>query len=312
MACHLAFILVFFIFREFAGAEVFRYGMYVTTCLYSVFAMYVFHSIHPTRRFKDIYEGEKLKTPLFICITLFPLLLLGLMAHLYFKNKSDKPAPKVFTHYGYFSLMILPLLGLSLINPKVAYWTAGPAAYYVLNLSENTNELFMMAEHPPKTEETFYKSYLKAKSGKVSNTEILILSGLSAKNLGERKKTEIALPNVDKDALGQKYGRMMVHDVADALVKFENSKLQFNDYSIVQWVSPSAALEIFLISSVDEAVKQPLTAGMAKVGKDIVASMEKKVSSAPVDKKAGYQQVLQTAKSDLSKSANYRSIASEK
>jgi hypothetical protein len=58
---------------------------------------------------------------------------------LYFKNKSDKPAPKIFTHYGYFSLMILPLLGLSLINPKVAYWTAGPAAFYVIKLDFNND-----------------------------------------------------------------------------------------------------------------------------------------------------------------------------
>ncbi len=312
IALHLAFMLVFFIFREFAGAEIFRYGMYVITCLYLVFAMYAYHSIHPTRRFKDIYEGEELKTPLFICVVAFPLLHVGLMAHLYFKNKSDKPAPKILTHYGYFSLMILPLLGLSLINPKVAYWTAGPAAFYVIKLSQNTNELFIKSEHPPKTGETFYKSYLKTKSDKVSSIEILILSGFSAKNLEARREAESALPNVDKDDLGQKYGRMLVHDVADALIKVENSKLQFTDYSIVQWVCPSAALEIFLISSVDEASKQAMSAGMAKIGKDIVASIEKKISSAPIEKKAGYQRVLQAAKSDLSKSANYRSIASEK
>lgn len=312
LACHLAFVALFFIFSQFAGGEIFRYGVYAMTFFYFMFSMHIFQSFHPTRRFKDIYEGEELKASIFTCMALFPPLFLGFLAHLYFKNKSEKPAPKIFTHFGYFSLMFLSLIGVSLINPKVTYWTASPSSYYFIDLIHSAHQVIELKDNPPKTEETIYKTHLKMKSGNVSATEIVLLTAVSLRNLSQREKVESADPKADKDALRQKYTRMFVHDIADSLVRFEKSKLHFTDYSIVQWISPGAALEIFLLSTVDEMIKEPLAEKMAASINGIVGKMEEKIASLPIEKKAGYQLLLQTAKTDLSKSYNYRSIASEK
>lgn len=312
LVIHTACLLAFFLFSQFGNSEFSNYLIYSVTGVYFLLAIFIFHYIHPSRRFKDIYQGENLKNPILFMITAFPPLLIAFMCLLYFKDKSDRPAPKYLTHYGYFSLLFVPVIAICFVHPKVAYWVGGPATYYVVDTTYDAGELMKMNTFKAADDQTVYRHFVQTKSDKLSLTELLLITAISADQMKEKSKLATAAPKADKDAINQKFGSLIVHDLADALVRAENRKLDFTDYSIVQWASPSAALELFLITSVDEAIKTKLVEKMALVGNDVVVNLKKKVAKAPAGKKAGYEQVLKSAKSEFSKSKKYRSIASEK
>lgn len=237
-------------------------------------------------RVKDLYPEFELSNRFLFFTGLVPLYFLGLVAFLCFKEKSlENRAPSRMFSIRYAALVIVPLVALQVLSPSFAYLSASPSVYYLVKTHQDVNGLIAY-EESLKNSDLIIENYLKNDNSKLSATELVLLTAITASTIAKEKGRTVASEE------NFKHGIKLLVKTEQILSLSESTRLEVNDYSPMQWLFPSAPTEILLLQFVEMRILDKLQTTVSQKLLDMSVRLEKNLEKLPEPERAHYAKQL--------------------
>lgn len=266
--------------------------------LVSVF--FFFNTRHFKGRVKDLYPEFEISNRFLFFTGLVPLYFLGLVAFLSFKDKShDNQKPSRLFSFRYAALAIVPLVVLQVLSPSFAYLSASPSLYYLVETHHDVNAL-MEYKESLKNSDDIIEKYLKSSNSKLTVTELVLLTAITASTIAKEKGRTIATEDKIKMPLENfKHGMKLLVKTEQILSLSHSTRLEVRDYSPVQWLFPSAPVEIMLLQFVETRVLDKLNTTLSQKLFEMSATLEKSLDKLPELERSHYAKQLSEIRTKL-------------
>lgn len=233
-------------------------------------------------RFKALYPETDFTYWQFTLLGAFPFTFIAMIGFLYVKEPVSYIKKSLPFRYSF--CLLIPVFCLQLINIKFAYYLGSPSTYFVIKTATEAMDLVSYHNHLTDRDSVFMK--YQAKVGKMSSTQIILATAVSAAAIIKDKQNIDKINNSPKVAFY--FGERLLSELADILVVSEKSEFEFTDYSLLQWLHPAGAIEIALNAGIENEIMNKFKKGMFEKDMEILTNIEKNVDRLPASDQVYY------------------------
>lgn len=249
-------------------------------------------------RFKDIYPDQELNKIFYFIVGFVPLLFYAMIAFFCIKKSdaADRMYPRGFK-VRYAILAALPLIILQGLSIKVAYNIASPTGYYMMN---TLREMIVVEEfrRNPAVKGDIFDQYIAKHSSDLSTSEIVIL--LSRETTNHSLINDRTLASSEQLVENSYHvGIQFLNSCQKAVTLAENSKLDFLDYGLLQWLQPSGPFEILLTTSLEYRLSNRASAQLNEKCHSILEKLENSRGNLPVSKRTKFDRELASLRTKM-------------
>ncbi|MCM2349349.1 MAG: hypothetical protein NDI69_04955 [Bacteriovoracaceae bacterium] len=251
-------------------------------------------------RVKDLYPEFELSNRFLFFTGLVPLYFLGLVAFLCFKEKSlENRAPSRMFRVRYAALVIVPLVALQALSPSFSYLSASPSLHYIVKSHQDVRTLIEYKESL-KSSDFIIENYLEKSNAKLSVTELVLLTTITASTIAKEKGRTVASEEKIKKAQEYfKHGIRLLITTEQILSLSASTRLEVSDYSPVQWLFPSAPTEIMLLQFVETRILDKFKSTLSLKILEMSVRLEKNLEKLPEPERAHYARQLTEIRTKL-------------
>ncbi len=256
-------------------------------------------------RFQEVYPEKKISRHFVTFTHFFPIHFLIMIMILFFKDHSEKNEGSFFFTFRFALPTAALLVFLQISFTPIAYLTAVPSFYFITKVTDDALSI-MGAGESLGHKSTPLEEYKKQISSALSSTEIILLSSYTAKVLLSEDKRSTASEKHDKKVMKITRAITLVDQMSEILKESESYKLRIGDYSLLQWMHPSAPGEILMLSSLELLMLRRFNTVVIGKMNTIVEGLGKHINSLPESEKEKTKQQLDKAMLKLKSTNSYK------
>lgn len=280
------FLITAYLFYKFVQFQLPQVSSYFYVLIFAAINIaicsFVFDMNKYKARFKDIYPDQNLSTFLFAILSFIPITFLALTIFLYMKERVDQQPPPVIFRPRYYLLSLAILISVQVGIPHIAYMTASPSMYFIVETSWDTLRVIKLKDKLDHDTDVF-QEYQDRFSKNLSSTEIVLLVALSSANILKDKESAIARAE-NKDEVRYEYRLRLLESLHKSLLISESNKANFVDFSPIQWLHPSGPFEILILTKVDNHIQEKFNRTVIEKSLSMLDSFNKSLGETKVER----------------------------
>lgn len=307
MAFQLVFILLVSLLMHFFDFQSFKILTFILLiCAHGVLMFFFFDVKKYRARFKDIYPSHNLSPLYFIMLALFPLAFLAFTLFLCLKNSVKGEHPHKIFKFRFAVPSLLAVFALQALSPLATYWTASPSSYHLVGIAYDSIDLLKFKDRFLASQDPIGELH-KRHHGKLSSTQLIVYTAIMAQSIRIKNKKARSLASISqKHEINYKNAVELLEICHKNILIGENTKLEFLDYSPLQWFHPSGLIEIFLLSIVDDEILLKFNSELLEKSHNILDSLEGKIKSLEASKRDAYIQKISDLRKKFSQTKTYK------
>lgn len=297
---------------DFASQATSLYFIFGLLLLFGVISFFTQKQCDYSGRFKDIYPDYELKNWFLFLMGFMPLFYFPVAIFLCVKEKAVNKTPwKIFIKFPNFLMIAIPLLALQISSPRFAYWIANPSLYYIVDILDGTAKIIQLKEKLANTPgyESAVDQYLSTVKTSLNSTQLVLLTAVSASNVLSKKPQEKTADDLRKIETNVNYSILLLKETNKIISLGEQTKFNFSDYSLIQWLHPSGVIEIMLLTAVEMGIKDKCNYSLVDRTIGVLQNLENGMAKLPAETQAFYRPDITKIKAEMMNSKTYKSLS---
>lgn len=301
-------LLVFCILRNFA-IHLKTINTFLLVLIFVALESVSFFTIFDLKKFRkrysEVFPGSKMSTTFYIIAMFVPFYFWLIVGFLCFRERPMMESIKTRYLVGSSFLLIC----LQALSPTLSYYTASPSLYFAVKTGHEAFDLVRFNKEIRENEDA-YSKYLKNHQGNLSSTQFILLTAVSAASIikdKERVKLKDDASLSEKSKIAFKFGIRLFETSLRGLERSEKQAFNFFDYGPIQWMHPSGAVEILLLTGVENEITHKFQKVLIDKNLSMIKDMEKKIDRLPASSIKEYKAKMKLIRTGFENSKAFNS-----
>ncbi|MBL7665165.1 MAG: hypothetical protein JNM93_08530 [Bacteriovoracaceae bacterium] len=243
-------------------------------------------------RFTQLYPNHAISSKFVFLMMLLPPLYIIFCFKLFVKNKpSNSTKPPIITQNKFINLLLIAIIVIQYaFIPKTIFLTGSPSVYYLTNLIRNVELSLKLINDSSKAEvyQSTFDTYLTNYNQAPTSTELIIIMTLSAIVISKHQM---------KDKIAHESLIRLLSEFKKFLDYGHRKKINFSDYSLIQWLAPAGLVEIAFISALENELNKKSNLYFLNYAEEILEQIKKSPKQIPLE----YQEQIKNFENSFSK-----------